>query len=143
MFLWWCSINETILLGRFLSPFSSKCGTSLLNFRQEVVCNKTKTVYKQSFKIKCLSGNGTYPKLKVWIHLWAQFIPGKPKIFPKTKIFPETTSLWLSNNTSTRSQINHRILVKLIKKSILGAKMNFLRLKKYACKQKSRGQMSG
>ena len=129
MFLWWCSINETILLGRFLSPFSSKCGTSLLNFRQEVVCNKTKTVYKQSFKIKCLSGNGTYPKLKVWVHLWAQFIPGKPKIFPKTKIFPETTSLWLSNNTSTRSQINHRILVKLIKKFILGAKMNFLRLK--------------
>ena len=64
----------------------------------------------------CLSRNGTYRKLKVLVHFWAQFMPGKHKILPKTRIFSETTSLWLLNNTSTRFQINHRILIKLIQK---------------------------
>ena len=98
-------------------PFPPKYGTSLLKFRPEVVSHKTKTVSKQFFKIKCLTRNGTYPKLKVLVHLWTQFIPGNPKISPETRIFPETTSLLLLNNTSTRSQINHRILIKLIKKN--------------------------
>ena len=66
--------------------------------------------------MKCSSRNGTYRKLKVLVHFWAQFMLGKPKILPKTRIFPETTSLWLLNNTSTRFQINHRILIKLIQK---------------------------
>ena len=115
------------LFAGFLSPISPKYGTSLLKFWPEVVSNKKKAVSKQSFKIKCLCGNGTYPKLKVWVHFWAQFIPGKSKILPKTRIFPKTTSLQLSNNISTRSQINQRILIKLIKKSIFRAKMDFLR----------------
>ena len=129
MFSWWCSIHDTTLLWGFLSPFSPKYGTSLLNSRPEVVSNKTKTVSKQSFKVKCLSGNGTYPKLKIWVHFWVQFIPGKPKILPKTRIFPETTSLWLLNNTSTRSQINHRILIKLIKKIHFGGKNWLFKIK--------------
>ena len=126
MFLLWCSIHETTLL---LCPFSPKYGTSLLKFRPEVVSHKTMTVYKQSFKIKCLRQNKMYPKLKVLVHFWAQFTPGKPKILPKTRIFPETTSLWLSNNTSTRSQINHRILIKLIKKIHFGGKNWLFKIK--------------
>ena len=49
----------------------------------------------------------------------------------KTKVFPETTSLWLSNNTNLiEDRINHRILIKFIKKNIFGAKkIDFLRLK--------------
>ena len=54
--------------------------------------------------------------MKVLVHFWTQFIPGKPKILSKTRIFPETASLRVLNNTSTRSQINHRILIKLFKK---------------------------
>ena len=102
--------------GGLLSLFFPKYGTSLLKFQPEVVSHKAKTVSKQSLKIKCLNRNRTYPKLKVLVHFWAQFTPGKTKILPKARIFPETTSLWISNNTSNRSQINHRILIKLIKK---------------------------
>ena len=103
--------------GEFSSPCSPKYGTSLLKFRPEL-----KTVFKQSFKIKCLSRNGTYPQLKALVHFWAQIIPGKPKILPNTSIFPETASLWLINNSSTGSQTNHRILVKLIKRIHFGGK---------------------
>ena len=134
MFLWRCSIRETTRLGEgggrgFLNPFSPKYGTSLLKFRPEVFSYKTKTESKQSLKIKCLSRNGTYPKLKVLVHFWAQFIPGKPKILPKARIFPEVISLWLLNNTSTRSQINHRILIKLIKKIHFWGKYGFFKVK--------------
>ena len=97
--------------------FSPKYGASLQKFRPEVFSHKTKTVFKQSFKIKCLSRNGRYPLFKVLVHIQVHFIPGKPKILSKTRIFPETASLWLLSNTSTRSQINHRIHTKLIKKS--------------------------
>ena len=79
--------------GGFLGPFSPKYGSSLLKFRPEVVSHKKNTVYDQYFKIKCLSGNGTHPKLTILVLLWAQFTPGKPKILPKNKIFPETASL--------------------------------------------------
>ena len=65
---------------------------------------------------RCLSTNGTYTKFLVLVHFWAQFTPGKPKILPKTKLFPETTSLGLSDDTSPKSQRNRRILVKIIKK---------------------------
>ena len=99
----------------FLSPFCPKYATSLLKSRREIY-NKTKTVYKQSFKIKYLSGNVTYPKLKVWILSGPNLSLENPKYCQKPEFFPETTSLWLSNNTSTRSQINHRILIKSIKK---------------------------
>ena len=72
--------------GGVLSPFSPKYGTSLLKFWPEVVYYQIQTVPKQSFKIKCLSGNGTYPKLKVLVDFWAQFILGKPKILPKPEL---------------------------------------------------------
>ena len=115
--------------GGFLSPFSPKYGTTLLKFEPEVVSHKTKAVFKQHFKIKCLSRNRTYPKLKVLVHFWAQFIPGKPEILPEARIFPETTSLWLLNNTSTRFQINHRILMKLMKKIHFGGKNGLFKIK--------------
>ena len=71
--------------GVFLGPFSPKYRSSFLKFRPEVVSHNTNTVCEQSFKIKHLSGNGTYPKLTVLVHFWAQFTPGKPKLLPKNK----------------------------------------------------------
>ena len=115
--------------GGFLSTFFPKYCTSLLKFRPGVVSHNANTVTKQSFKIKFLSGNGTYTKLKVLVYFGAQFTPGIPKILPKTRIFPETTSLWLSNNTSTRSQINHRILIKVIKKPHFFGKTGLFKIK--------------
>ena len=111
----------------FLSSFPPTYGTSLLKCRPEVVSHKTKTVSKQSFKNKCLSGNMTYPKLKVLVHFWAQFTPGKPKVLPKTRIFPETTSLSQSNNkyqVPDKSQNSYKIN---FKNPSLGAKLDFLR----------------
>ena len=55
------------------------------NFNQRYVLFKTNTVSKQSFKIKCLSGNNRCSKLMVLVHFWAQFIPRKPKILSRTK----------------------------------------------------------
>ena len=109
-----------------LPPAPPKFDSSLLKFWPEVISYQTKTISKQSFKIKCLSRNGTYPKLKVLVHFAVQF---KPEIMPKTKIFPETTSLWILNNTSTRSQINHRILIKLIKKNHFRGKNGLFKIK--------------
>ena len=40
----------------------------------------------------CLRGNGTYPKITVLVHVWAQFTPGKLKIMPK-KRFPKNCIL--------------------------------------------------
>ena len=115
--------------GGLLNTFSPKYRTSLLKFRPEVVSHKKKTVSKQSFKIMCLSGNETYPKLKVLVRFWVQFTPEKPKLLPKTRIIPETTSLWLSNNAGTRPKINHRILIKLIKKIYFGGKNGLFKVK--------------
>ena len=92
MFSWRCSIHEMAPFGGFLGPFSPKYGSSLLKFRPEVVSHKKKTVSEQSFKIKCLCGNRTYPKLMDLVHFWAQFTSGKPKILPKNEVFPETAS---------------------------------------------------
>ena len=129
MFSWRCNIHEMVSFGGFLGPFSTKYGSRLLQSRPDLVFHKTKTVSEQSErKIKCLCWNGTYPKLTVLVHFWAQFTKGKPKILPKTKIFPETTFLWLSYNTSPRSQINHRIVIKLVKiQPFFWPKMDFLR----------------
>ena len=71
MFSWRCSIHEMAPFGGFLGPFSHKYGYSLLKFRPEVVSHKTKTVSEQSFKIKCLCGNRTYPKSMDLVHFWA------------------------------------------------------------------------
>ena len=58
------------LLGGFWA-LSLTYGSSLLKFRPEVVSHKTKTVSEQSFKIKCLCGNRTYPKLTDLVHFGA------------------------------------------------------------------------
>ena len=67
--------------GGVLGPFSAKYGSSFLKFRPEVGYHKTKTVYEQFFKIKCLSRNGTHPKFGPNLPL------GKPKHCQKTKFF--------------------------------------------------------
>ena len=121
-----------------LPPAPPKFDSSLLKFWPEVISYQTKTISKQSFKIKCLSRNGTYPKLKVLVHFAAQF---KPEIMPKTKIFPETTSLWILNNTSTRSQINHRILIKLIKKIHFWGKNGLFKIKNRPVKKIKRSEV--
>ena len=117
------------LLGGFWALTPANMTRICWNFDQRYVFHKTKAVSKHSFKIKRLSGNKTYPKLMVLVHFWAQFSPRKPKILPKTKFFLETTSSWLSNNTSPRSQTNHRILTKLIKNPIFWAKYGLFKVK--------------
>ena len=119
MFSWRCSSPFWGCLG----PFSPKYGSNFLKFGPEVAHHKTKKVCEQCFKIRCLSTNRRYPKFSVLVHFWAQFqfTPRKPKIFPKTKIFPETTSLGLSHDTSTNPQINWRILIKIPKIPIFWA----------------------
>ena len=99
MFSWWWSIYEMTTFGWFLGPFSPKHGYNLLKFWPEVVYYEKKSFCKQCFKIMCLRGNDTYPKFMVLDYFWAQFTPGKPKIWPTTKIFSETTSLGLSHKT--------------------------------------------
>ena len=55
-----------------LSPSSPpNFDSSLLKFWPELISYQTKTISKQSFKIQCLSRNGTYPKLKVLVHFAA------------------------------------------------------------------------
>ena len=51
------------------------------------------------------------------VHFGAQFTAGKPKILLKNKISAKTASLGISNNISARFQKNHRIIVKLSKKT--------------------------
>ena len=102
------------LLGGFWSLSPADMTQVCWNFDQSYVFHKTNTVSEQPFKIKCLSRNLTYPKLTVLVNFWANFSPENRRYYQKPKFFPETTSLWLSNNTSPKSQINHRILTKLI-----------------------------
>ena len=111
---WRCSIYEMSPFWGFLGLFSPKYSSSLLKFGGSYY--EKKTVCEQCFKITCLSTNGTYPKFTVLVHFWAQFTPGKMKILPKTKHFTETKSLGLSDDTSSKSQMNRRILIKFIKK---------------------------
>ena len=53
----------------------------------------------------------------------AQSTTGKPKILVKTKTSVKTTSLGILNNVSPRSQKDHRILVKLRKKTFFVPKL--------------------
>ena len=55
--------------------------------------------------------------LQFWYILGVQFTARKPKTLLKTKISAKTTFLGISNNISPRSQEDHRILVKLSKKT--------------------------
>ena len=75
------------LLGGFWALSPANMTRVCWNFNQRYVFHKTKTVSEQSFKIKCLSGNETFPNLMVLVHFWAQFSPRKLKILSKTKIF--------------------------------------------------------
>ena len=123
MFLWQCSIHEMAPFRGFLGLFSPKYSSVLLKISPEVVYCKKNIMCKKSFKIKRLSANRMYPKFTVLVRFWAQFAPRKQRILLKTKILPETTFLGLSNYTSPKSQINHRILIKIIKKiHFLGTK---------------------
>ena len=71
--------------GGFIGVFSPKYGSSLLKLRPEVVSYKTKTVYEQSFKIKCLSRNGMHPKLTFLVHFGPNLPLENPKYCPKTR----------------------------------------------------------
>ena len=123
MFSWRCSSHEMGSFWGFLGRFSPKHGSNLLKFGPEVIYHETKKVYKQCFKIRCFSTNGTYTKFSVFDHFWAQFTPGTQNILPKTKIFPDSTSLGLSVDTSPKCQIDRRILIKIIKETyFLGPK---------------------
>ena len=115
MFSWRCSSYKMGPFWEFLGLFSPKYRSNLLKFGSKVVYHNTKAVCERCFKITCLSGNGTYPKFSVLVHFWAQFTLRKMKILPKIKILPETASLGLSDDTSLKSQINRRILIKFIK----------------------------
>ena len=115
MFSWRCSSHKMGPSWGFLGPFFPKYGSNLSKFGPEVAHHKRRTGC-ECFKIMCLSTNRVYPRSSFLVHFWAQFTPGKRNILSKTKIFPETASLGLSDDTSPKSQINRRILIKIIKK---------------------------
>ena len=117
------------LLGGFWALSPANMTRVCWNFNQRYVFHKTKTVSEQSFKIKCLSRNETYPKLMVLVLFWTNFPPENPKYCQKPNFLPESTSLWLSNNTSSRYQINHRILMKLMENPIFWAKYGLFMVK--------------
>ena len=105
MFLWQCSIQEMAPFGRFLGPFLSQIW---LEFVEKE--------HTQSWWF--------------WSIFGPNFPPKTPKYCQKPNFFPETSSLWLSNNTGLGSQINHRILIKLIKETIFwGAKYGLFKEK--------------
>ena len=84
---WHATSMKWPLLGGFWSLSPANMTRVCWNFNQRYVFHKRKTFSEQSFKIKCLSGNRTYPKLMVLVHYYVQFTRRKPKILPKTKIF--------------------------------------------------------
>ena len=112
---WRCSSHQMGHFWGLVGPFSPKYCSNLLKFGPEVVHHETKSVCEQCFKIVNLNTKGTYPKFSFFDHFWAQFTPGKRIILTKTKFFPETTTFRLSDDTSPKSQINRRILIKIIK----------------------------
>ena len=87
IFKWSASINWSLLGGGFWALSPTNMTQVCWNSDQRYVFHKTETVSEQSFKVKCLSRNKTYPKLMVLDHFWAQFFSSKPKILPKAKIF--------------------------------------------------------
>ena len=117
MFSWQCSIHQMAPFWEFPGLFSPKYHLNQLKVGPEVFHHKKKTVYKHCFKTKCLGTNRMHPKFTVLVHFWARFILGKRKILPKAKNFSETTFFGLSNDTIPKSQINRRILIKIIKKT--------------------------
>lgn len=88
---------------------------SSYNFRQNLSPIR-QTLLKMSFKIFRFGSNGSHPKFTVWVQFRAQFTAGKPKVLLKTKISTKITSLEISNDVSSRSQKNKKMLKKLIQK---------------------------
>ena len=111
------------LFGAFLGPYSPKYCSILLKFWPEIVSNKTNTVFKKSFKILNFSLYGRHPKFTVLFDFGVQFTAGIRKILLKTKITAKSASLRISNNLIPKSQKNHRILLKLNKKTFFRAKL--------------------
>ena len=112
------------ILGFWVITLVNKVGWSW-NFDQRFppVCL---TVTELFLKNSIFYDHRSSSKFEFLVQFWAQFTPLKTKILPKTKIFPETGSLGLSNYTSPRSQINQGILIKIFKKKhFLGQKCTF------------------
>ena len=106
--------------GGALGPYSTKYCSILLKLWPELVSNKINAVWKIIQNFAYFGSNGTHLKFTVLTNFAAQFTAGKPKVLPKTKIFAKSTYLEISNNVNSRSQKNHRILVKLNKKIFWG-----------------------
>ena len=87
MFSWWCSIHEMAPFGEFLGLFYPIYGSILLKSSPDAVYCKTKLVCEQSFKIKGLSTNETYPNFTVLVLFWAQIYPWKTKNTAKNQNF--------------------------------------------------------
>ena len=111
-FLYFFSIHERAPFWGFFGPYSPKYCSILLKFWQDLVSNKTNTVFVKYFKILNFSSNETHPKFTVLVHFGAQFTAGKPKILLKTKTSAKTASFGMSYNISPRSQKNHRRVIK-------------------------------
>ena len=145
MFLQQSSIHELDPFGGFLGLVSPKYYSSLLKFWL-----RTTSFIRQRHCLNNLS------KLSILVetrhtHSWlfwsifgSNLPPENPKYYQKPKYFSETASLWLSNNTNSRSQINHRILIKLIKINIFGDKNRFFKVKNRSVNkdQEVRGQVN-
>ena len=112
-----------VLFGAFLGPYSPKYCSILLKFWPEIVSNKTNTVFKKSFKILNFSLYGRHPTFTVLFDFGVQFTAGIRKILLKTKITAKSASLRISNNLIPKSRKNHRILLKLNKKTFFRAKL--------------------
>ena len=82
-----------------------------------------KIVFEKSFKILNFGSTGMQLMFTFSVHTGAQYTVGKLKILLKNKIFAKTASLAIINKISSRSQKNHRILVKLNRKTFFGFKL--------------------
>ena len=84
MYSWQCSIHE-------IAPFLWGRGFWTLSHPNlaRVCWNFVRLFYAvsiQSFKIKCLGGNKTYPKLTVLVHIWVQFTPRNQRYCQKPQV---------------------------------------------------------
>ena len=64
------------------------------------------------------------PKLTNLVHFLGTIYPPKKPKFQRNYML-----IWLSNNESPRSQINHRIVIKLIKNPFFGLKNGLFKVK--------------
>ena len=117
-----------IFLGSFWALSPPNMTQVCWNFDQTYVSYKAKTVPEQTSKIKSLSWNGTYPKLPVLVHFWAQLSARKLEILPKTKIFTETKSYDYQITQASGPDKSHNSY-QINKKNIFWAKNRLLQVK--------------